>query len=186
MAQALDITNQKFGKLTAIQKAPSRSGKTYWLCRCECGVEKEVQTSHLKNGSTQSCGSFKCKSLSSSAANIQCEICGAEFKTTSGTRKYCYECSPSYDKSSKALTIIALRKAMKKEAVKRKGGKCEKCGYDKCLGALHFHHRNPQEKDFGLGEDGVSHSWATYLNEVAKCDLLCANCHAEAHFEENN
>ena len=51
MAQALDITNQKFGKLTAIQKAPSRSGKTYWLCRCECGVEKEVQTSHLKNGS---------------------------------------------------------------------------------------------------------------------------------------
>ena len=42
MPKAIDITNQKFGKLTAIQRAPSRSGKTYWLCKCECGNEKEV------------------------------------------------------------------------------------------------------------------------------------------------
>jgi hypothetical protein len=32
MPKALDLTNQRFGKLVAIQKAPSRSGKTYWLC----------------------------------------------------------------------------------------------------------------------------------------------------------
>ena len=56
MPKALDITNQKFGKLTAIKKAPSRSGKTYWLCKCECGNEKEVQTSHLMDGRTKSCG----------------------------------------------------------------------------------------------------------------------------------
>jgi hypothetical protein len=42
MAKPLDLTNQKFGKLTAISKAPSRSGKTYWLCKCECGNEKEI------------------------------------------------------------------------------------------------------------------------------------------------
>ena len=34
---------------------------------------------------------------------------------------------------SRSKTISALRKAMKKEAVKRKGGKCEICGYDKSL-----------------------------------------------------
>jgi hypothetical protein len=42
MPKALDITGKKFGKLTAISKAPSRGGKTYWLCRCDCGVEKEI------------------------------------------------------------------------------------------------------------------------------------------------
>ena len=62
MPKAIDITNQKFGKLTAIQKTESRNGKTYWLCKCECGNEKEVQTSHLRNGSIQSCG--KCKKSS--------------------------------------------------------------------------------------------------------------------------
>ena len=59
MAKPLDLTNQKFGKLTAISKAPSRSGKTYWLCKCECGNEKEIQTSHLRNGSITTCGCSK-------------------------------------------------------------------------------------------------------------------------------
>lgn len=56
MPKALDITNKRFGKLIAMQKAPSRSGKTYWLCKCDCGNEKEVQTSHLVDGSIKSCG----------------------------------------------------------------------------------------------------------------------------------
>jgi len=37
MPKALDLTGQKFGKLTAIERLPSRNGKTYWLCKCECG-----------------------------------------------------------------------------------------------------------------------------------------------------
>jgi hypothetical protein len=32
MAKALNITGQRFGKLVALSKANSRSGKTYWLC----------------------------------------------------------------------------------------------------------------------------------------------------------
>lgn len=63
MPKALDITNQRFGKLVAIQKAPSKSGKTYWLCKCDCGNEKEIQTSHLTDGRTKSCG---CESHKSS------------------------------------------------------------------------------------------------------------------------
>lgn len=56
MPKALDLTNQRFGKLLALEKAPSRSGKTYWKCRCDCGTIKEVQTGHLKSGAIQSCG----------------------------------------------------------------------------------------------------------------------------------
>lgn len=42
MPKALDITNEKFGNLTAIKKVASRNGKTYWLCKCDCGGEIEV------------------------------------------------------------------------------------------------------------------------------------------------
>ena len=56
MPKALDLTGQRFGKLVAISKAPSRSGKTFWLCQCDCGNQKEIQTNHLTSGATQSCG----------------------------------------------------------------------------------------------------------------------------------
>ena len=114
----------------------------------------------------------------------KCEICGNEFETlpNGDSRKYCFECSPSYPKGgSRAKTISALRRAMKKEAVRRHGGKCEICGYDKCLDALTFHHLDPTKKEFGLAQGGVTHSWEEYLKESEKCILVCANCHAEIH-----
>ena len=58
--KALDLTNQKFGRLTAIQKAPKRNDKyTRWLCECECGNKIEVRTDYLRNGHTKSCGCEK-------------------------------------------------------------------------------------------------------------------------------
>lgn len=55
-----DLTGQTFGRLTAIEKAPSRHqyGTTvgYWLCRCGCGNELEVPTGNLTSNNTKSCG----------------------------------------------------------------------------------------------------------------------------------
>ena len=60
------------------------------------------------------------------------------------------------------------------------GGKCTKCGYDKNLSALQFHHRNPLEKEWHLGaRRGVN--WDDQIKELDKCDLVCANCHCEIH-----
>lgn len=64
------------------------------------------------------------------------------------------------------------------------GGKCEKCGYNKCLDALQFHHRDPAQKDFMVsdfiwGRGNITEKKA--LEEIKKCTLLCANCHAELH-----
>lgn len=56
MPRALDLTNQRFGKLIALKRAPSKSGKTYWTCQCDCGTIKDIQTSHLTNDETRSCG----------------------------------------------------------------------------------------------------------------------------------
>lgn len=69
----------------------------------------------------------------------------------------------------------------KLKAIEYKGGKCERCGYNKCHDALEFHHLNPDEKDFGIG-CGNTYSWERTKSELDKCIMLCANCHREEHF----
>ena len=68
----------------------------------------------------------------------------------------------------------------KLNAIKYKGGKCIECGYDKCHGALEFHHRNPKTKKYNWNQLKIR-PWKIVLKELDKCDLLCANCHREKH-----
>lgn len=75
------------------------------------------------------------------------------------------------------------RKRLKEKLVEYKGGKCEICGYDKCITALEFHHINPDEKDFGIGCKNVL-SFEKCKKEVDKCMLVCSNCHREIHYKE--
>jgi 5-methylcytosine-specific restriction endonuclease McrA len=73
------------------------------------------------------------------------------------------------------------RKKLKTMALEYKGGKCEVCGYAKYPGAMEFHHRDPQSKDFGIGFKGYTRSWDKVKAELDKCVLLCSNCHHEIH-----
>lgn len=57
----IDLTNQRFGSLTAIEIAPpfiQPSGKkvSAWKCQCDCGNTVNVRTDNLRNGHTTSCG----------------------------------------------------------------------------------------------------------------------------------
>jgi hypothetical protein len=66
------------------------------------------------------------------------------------------------------------------------GGKCQICGYNKCLDALHFHHKDPSQKRFEIpdalfGRCHAKFSIQEIEAEVHKCILLCANCHHEIH-----
>ena len=182
MPKALDLTGQKFGKLTVISKSASRNGKTYWLCRCECGAEKEVQTSHLRSGAIKSCGSNDCKTTHNEYIKI-CPICNKQFSTDTDRRIYCYECSPLQSDGGAEYQKTKQR-AIKHQLIIYKGGKCERCGYDKCEGALQFHHKNPLEKEFTLSQINLSKelNMDMLYKEVDKCELLCANCHAEEHY----
>lgn len=53
-----DLSNQKFGRLTAIAVRPGRppSSQALWLCRCDCGYHCEAPRGALTHGNTQSCG----------------------------------------------------------------------------------------------------------------------------------
>lgn len=57
----LDLTNQRYGKLTVLRPVPNIGTRTAWLCRCECGTELVVKTVHLRNGHVRTCGCVSIK-----------------------------------------------------------------------------------------------------------------------------
>lgn len=67
MGKRLDLTNQKFGRLIALEKAPNKNNRTRWKCQCECGKEIVVDTADLRRGHTISCGCFQKEQTSKSS-----------------------------------------------------------------------------------------------------------------------
>ena len=83
----------------------------------------------------------------------------------------------NYDKQQKRAWSRKL------ELIKMMGGKCCRCGYDRNIAALEFHHQNPEEKEFQLDARHLSNtSMEHILEESKKCILLCSNCHKEVHY----
>ena len=56
MGKFIDLTGQRFGRLTVLHRAENRNKKTYWHCLCDCGNEKDIAARHLSGGSINSCG----------------------------------------------------------------------------------------------------------------------------------
>jgi hypothetical protein len=80
-------------------------------------------------------------------------------------------------------TLRGLRRKLR--LIKRKGGACSRCGYSANIAALQFHHRDASRKAFQLDLRSLSNRrWQIIAGEATKCDLLCANCHAEVHHPE--
>lgn len=55
---------------------------------------------------------------------------------------------------------------------------CSVCGYNKCSAALELDHIDRTQKKFKLS-DAQRKSWKSIYEEIAKCVVLCANCHRE-------
>lgn len=99
-----------------------------------------------------------------------CKLCGNSFKDYQRSgRTRCGSCN----------TKIRRYRA-KAAAIKYLGGKCTSCGWQGNQATLQFHHTNPKEKDFVLGNI-ANKNWDAIKAELKKCILLCANCHAIKH-----
>ena len=108
---------------------------------------------------------------------VKCERHGETEHAVYNGKLKCKKCMVEYD--------YQKRHRIKEKLVEYKGGKCELCGYNKCLNALDFHHKNPVEKEFALNTANYNKSLDTLKKEVDKCILVCSNCHREIHFNEN-
>src|SRR5687767_12628323 len=74
-----------------------------------------------------------------------------------------------------------LRRALKLRAMEWMGGQCDCCRRTVRPSQAEFHHRDPATKHFGISAKGVIRAWPDIESELAKCVMLCANCHREVH-----
>jgi hypothetical protein len=131
----------------------------YWLKKYN--LQTNIKTNNL--GNKKLCP--KCK-LTKSKDDF--------YKSTKGS---------SYCKSCIVDSLEDRRKFVKQKAVDYLGGCCSKCGYNKCIAALEFHHLNPKEKDKNYSV--FKKNFDKLKPELDKCVLLCANCHREEHYLSN-
>lgn len=114
-------------------------------------------------------------------SNLNCIICG---KSLSGKQtKFCSrQCKAKAHSPNSYTSQKGLRLKRKRALVAHFGGCCQRCGYDKNLAALSFHHLNPNDKAHPLDSTQlVLYSWDEIMREAEKCTLLCLRCHAEEH-----
>ena len=150
----LDLTGQRFGKLTIIEDTKNRvRGLVVWECLCECGARIQVTSNALRTGNTKSCGCFKLERLASMSG----------------------ENSPSYNQNLTDEERLKNRyqlsggnsRVWSKQTMERDNYTCQIC--NKHGGNLNSHHLNGwnafPEQRFDL-DNGVT---------------LCTDCHKDFH-----
>lgn len=59
MSRLIDLSGQRFGRLIAIKRVENGAGgNARWLCKCDCGNEKEILAESLRTGKVSSCGCY--------------------------------------------------------------------------------------------------------------------------------
>ena len=109
-----------------------------------------------------------------------CIGCGTQL--AGKQRKYCSRnCTDNYRykhnptrKAAAATRRDETRQLL--NAYKMDRGCCV-CGYKEHPAALECNHINPYSKRFTVGAS-VSMSWPALEEELKKCEIMCANCHA--------
>ena len=95
-----------------------------------------------------------------------------------GTRRSeCKECHNAqmkirYKENKKQINLLKEEKS------------CKKCGYNKCIQALEFHHIDSNDKTDTVARLSTHSNIKKAIEESKKCIILCANCHREYHYLE--
>ncbi len=107
-----------------------------------------------------------------------------------GTRQWaCRECHSKYLKThykkNPSTYLNSTKKTKKKllEYIKEaKNLPCQDCGIRYPYYVMDFDHRNSNEKKFAISQSKRIGSIEKTKTEIAKCDVVCANCHRERTF----
>ena len=65
MSKIIDLTGQRFGRLTVLYKDDNKMTKSgsYWVCQCDCGKIKSIKSSSLRRGEIISCGCYRTEQI---------------------------------------------------------------------------------------------------------------------------
>ena len=93
----------------------------------------------------------------------QCLICGKTFipkDKNANQRTCCYDCMPEGHQLQRGEFLAKIKQ--------QRGGKCQRCGYNRCLKALEFHHLDPTKKDFTISNDHFNRMVYNYIGGIDK------------------
>jgi len=111
-----------------------------------------------------------------------CQSCSANYISKVVWQKYCSaKCRNHNPNKSRTTKKFQQGRREAINSIKLSRG-CAQCGYNKHPAALQFNHIKG-EKLFNISQD-PKRKWETIFAEIAKCEVLCANCHA-IHSVEN-
>lgn len=156
MPKALNLTGQRFGKLTVIERnGKTPAGQYTYRCLCDCGQESTARTGCLRNGHTKSCGCMARYTGRNSGRFKH----GLSYKSHPENKRYQREC---YDRFK-----YGLEPEQKAAMIEAQENGCAICGYQ-----------------FGqkVGDMKVDHDHAT--GEVR--GLLCDLCNRGLGFFRDN
>lgn len=77
--QRAELAGRRFGILTVIEFAKRESlhkPHSYWLCRCDCGVEWVARAGAIQSGNTKSCGCLRQQSSRSRVKSLGRDLAG--------------------------------------------------------------------------------------------------------------
>lgn len=161
MSYKINLSNLKFGKLTAIEKhSKDNFNRWNWMCICECGKNKVIASRHLVNGKTLSCGCLKTITAINNGKNNAHKI--------SGEKSYLYKKEiTDFERSNRRNLQLTKNKNWRNEIFIRDNFTCNIC---KDKGdKLQVHHLNSyaffKEQRFDLN-NGIT---------------LCKKCHLDFH-----
>ena len=136
----------------------------HWLRRYDLRTKPAIRREQVRAMTERANGAAR--------STLECPRHGAvEFFRRPDHGYRCTECHKE--------AVVPRRRRVKRILAEEVGGCCGICGYDRYIGALHFHHLDPTKKSFGVSVRGVTRSLEALRGEASKCVLLCSNCHAE-------
>ena len=163
-----------------LQDYISKDYSSYDIARAENKSQTAIRY-WLKKHNLKTEGNLRDQKTIKGKDNFCCCIC-KEYKPISGFYKKTKNTYQSHCKACFNDYIKQRWKKRKLKAIEYKGGKCISCGYNKYPDVLEFHHRDADEKEFDWKKLRQM-SWDKVTKELDKCDMLCANCHRERHYE---
>lgn len=107
-----------------------------------------------------------------------CSKCGQgkKHRFRTGFSSWCLRCLSKYQANRNKR--VRNRNKIKLDEYKVERG-CVDCGFNVHPAALEFHHIKGK-KEFNISQ-GKHLGWNTILSEIAKCEVVCANCHRMRH-----
>lgn len=116
---------------------------------------------------------------------MNCIVCGKEL--INNQTKYCSsKCKKNNLNHNDVCYQHQKDRGLKRKLyfIRKLGGKCSMCGYDKNISCLVFHHL--KDKLLMLDSRSMSSNDIGLVKlEVEKCILLCHNCHSELHHPDS-